>query len=105
MHLPLRLESFDDDTENIVTSILGVSAGERLWDRRGKLTSKLGFPTAGALLALAAMAIGALVHFWILNRALSTSIATSQTTLLLILGAMLGAWIGYRYDTWMRRSR
>ena len=32
--LPLRHESFDDDTENIVAAVLGLKAGERAWEER-----------------------------------------------------------------------
>jgi hypothetical protein len=103
--VPLRLESFDDDTENIITIILGASAKDRLWEHKGSLASKLGLSIAGLFLGLVVLIIGALLHFWISGRALSASIGTSLTTLLLILGAMSGAWMGYLYEARRRRSR
>jgi hypothetical protein len=101
--VPLRLESFDDDTENIVSNILGVSGKERLWDDRGKIAKKLVFSLAGCIVALAALGLGALVHFWILARPLSASVGAAATTLLLILGAILGAWMGLHYEARTRR--
>jgi TIR domain len=103
--VPLRLESFDDDTENIITIILDASAKDRLWEHKGSLASKLGLSIAGLFLGLVVLIIGALLHFWISGRALSASIGTSLTTLLLILGAMSGAWMGYLYEARRRRSR
>jgi len=101
--VPLRLESFDDDTENIIKIILGVSTKERLWDERASFFSKLAFSIAGLFVALVSLAVGALVHFWILQRPLSASIGVPTTTLLLILGAALGAWIGLLYKARRRR--
>ena len=46
--LPLRHESFDDDAENIVAAVLGVAAGARPWDDRGRLGTKLGMSAAGS---------------------------------------------------------
>jgi hypothetical protein len=101
--VPLRLESFDDDTENIVTTILGVSAKERSWDDRRKITTPFGFSLAGCIVALVILGIGALVHFWVLARPLSASIGAPATTLLLFLGAILGAGIGLLYEAQRRR--
>ena len=39
--LPLRHESFDDDTENIVAAVLGMSRKERIWKDKGTLWSKI----------------------------------------------------------------
>jgi TIR domain-containing protein len=36
--LPLRHESFDDDTESIVAAVFGASAKDRAWDDKGSLT-------------------------------------------------------------------
>jgi TIR domain len=102
--VPLRLESFDDDTENIVTAILGASAKERLWDDRSKITTKLGFSLAGCIVAFAILGVGALAHFWILARPLSASIGAPATTLSLILAAVLGVWMGLLYEARRRRQ-
>ena len=46
--LPLRHESFDDDTENIVAAVLGLSPGERAWEDKGTLKAKIGYAIGGA---------------------------------------------------------
>ena len=61
--LPLRHESFDDDTENIVTAILGVSAKERSWDDRGRVGARIAYFVAGAIAGLVFLALAALAHF------------------------------------------
>jgi len=100
--LPLRHESFDDDTENIVTAILGVSAKERSWDDRGRVGARIACLVAGAIAGLVFLALAALAHFWVWARPLSASIGDSATTLLLIAGTILGAWMGLRYEAWKR---
>ena len=95
--LPLRHESFDDDTENIVAAVLGRSAKERAWDDRSAFKTKIVYGLGGALLAAALMLAAALLHFWILGRPLSASIGAPLTTLLLIGGSILGVWIGLDY--------
>jgi TIR domain len=72
--LPLRHESFDDDAENIVATVLGVSGKERPWENKGTLWSKIAYGIGGAIVALAVVVAVALVHFWILDRSLSESI-------------------------------
>ncbi len=88
--LPLRHESFDDDTENIVAAVLGLSATERAWEDKGTLKAKIGYAIGGAIAVSALVLIGALLHFWILGRPLSASIGAPLTTLVLIAGAI--AW-------------
>ena len=102
--LPLRHESFDDDTENVVKAILGVSAKERIWDDSGKLIVKIGYSFAGIAAALVLLGIGALVHLQLWSRPISASIGDEATTALLIAGAILGAWTGFRYEA-RRRTR
>jgi hypothetical protein len=103
--LPLRHESFDDDAENIVTTVLGASAKQRLWDDKGKLVVKAGYTIAGVVLALILLAVGAQVHSWLWARPLEASIGDAATTLLLIAGAVLGAWMGLIYEAGRRRRR
>jgi TIR domain len=97
--LPLRHESFDDDTENIVRALGGGSARRRTWEDKGTLRSKIVYSTGGTLAALAIMVIGALVHSWLLARPLSASIGGPETMLLLIAGLLLGGWLGLRYES------
>ena len=47
--LPLRHESFDDDTENIVAAVLGLQAGERAWEDKGSLGGKIAYAVGGAI--------------------------------------------------------
>ncbi|HUU24998.1 MAG TPA: toll/interleukin-1 receptor domain-containing protein [Methyloceanibacter sp.] len=103
--LLLRHESFDDDTENIVAAVLGVPAKTRRWEDKGALGAKLPYALGGALIACALILIVALVHYWILARPLSASIGGPMTSLTLIAGAILGAWIGTRYEARKRKFR
>jgi TIR domain len=103
--LPLRHESFDDDAENIVSTILGGSAKARLWDDKGKLTVKIGYSIAGIAAALILLACFAMVHLWLLARPLSASIGDPATTLLLISGAIAGGWLGLAYEAGRRKRR
>ncbi len=103
--LPLRHESFDDDTENIVKAIFGAPAKQRLWDDKGNLAVKIGYSFAGLAAALVLLLIGALVHLWLLSRPISASIGDQATWGLLLAGAIAGAWIGFRYEAGRRRRR
>jgi len=101
--MPLRHESFDDDTENIVAAVLGRSAKERAWDDRSGFKTKIAYGLGGALLAAALMLAAALLHFWTLGRPLSASIGAPLTSLLLLGGSILGVWIGLRCASWKRK--
>jgi hypothetical protein len=103
--LPLRHESFDDDTENIVAVVLGLSATERAWEDKGTLKAKIACALAGAVAISVIMLTGALVHFWVLARPLSASIGGPLTTLMLIAGALAGALMGLRYEARKRKFR
>ena len=102
--LPLRHESFDDDTENIVSAVLGGTAKERAWEERNTLKAKIVYGVGGAIVAATLMLAGALLHFWILARPLSASIGGPLTTVLLIGGTIFGTWAGLRYAA-LRRKR
>ena len=95
--LPLRLESFDNDTENIVSTIAGTAAKREQGHGRRTLSSKIGFSLLGLLIASTLLTIGALAHFWVLGRPLSASIGGATTTLLLLVAAILGTLIGFIY--------
>ena len=103
--IPLRHESFDDDAENIVAAVLGVSAKDRAWEDRGKLRTKIGYGIGGAIAASALLLVAALAHFWVLARPLSASIGGPLTTLLLIGGTICGFWLGLRYAARRRKFR
>jgi hypothetical protein len=103
--LPLRHESFDDDTENIVAAVLGGAETARPWDDKGKLAVKLGYAAAGLLAAFVLLMVVALVHFWSAGRPLSASIGEAVTTLLLVVGAIAGAGLGLGYEARRRRKR
>jgi len=103
--LLLRHESFDDDAENIVAAVLGVTAGARPWDDRGRLGMKLGYAAAGLIAAVTAMIVTAIVHFWVVGRPLSASIGEAATTLLLLAGAAMGVVLGLGYEARKRKKR
>jgi hypothetical protein len=50
--LPIRHETFDNDTENVVSTVLGLSTKRHLWE--GKLGAKIAYAVAGGVLGLAA---------------------------------------------------
>jgi len=101
--LLLRHESFDDDTENILAAVLGVPAKTRSWEDKGSTWKKAVYALGAALIASTLILIFALMHYWILARPLSASIGGPLTTLILIAGALLGAWIGVRYEALKRK--
>ena len=103
--MPLRHASFDDDAENIITTILGTSAKQRIWETEEKLGAKIGYCVAGAMLIPALLVIGALVHFAIFDQPLAASIGDSTTALVLILSVILGGWFGLAYEARLRRRR
>ena len=103
--LPLRHESFDDDTERLVAAVLGVSAKEKSWEKEGTLWSKFAYAALGALAGSVFAVIGALFHYWVLARPLSSTIGGPVTVLLLIAIVMFGVWLGLRYEPQKRRLR
>jgi hypothetical protein len=92
--LSLRHESFDDDTENIVSAIRGTDAPERHWDRRISVWSRIAYGFGGATLAAAFIVVGALMHFWLFDRPLAASIGTPLTVLTALATICLGGWLG-----------
>jgi len=103
--LPQRHESFDDDTENIVAAVLGLSAGERAWEDKGSVGRRIAYAVGGALAVSMLLLLIALLHFWVLGRPLSASIGAPLTTLILFFGAIIGAWLGLRYEARKRKLR
>jgi hypothetical protein len=103
--LPLRHESFDDDTETIVAALLGLPTKERSWEDKGTLWSKIVYAIGGAAGASAIVIIGALAHFWILARPLSASIGEPVTMLVLISSFIFGVWLGLSYEARKRALR
>jgi hypothetical protein len=104
--LRLRHESFDDDAENIVATVLGVPAKGRLWEDKGTLWSKIAYAIGGVIATSALLLFGALLHFWALGRALSASIGGPVGTLLLIaISLICGIWLGLSYEARKRALR
>jgi hypothetical protein len=103
--LPLRHESFDDDTENIVRALGGRTSRRRTWEDRGTFWSKVAYSMGGGIAASVIVLIGALVHFWVFARPLSASIGGPMMLLLLVTGLIFGAWLGLIYEIRKRRSR
>jgi len=103
--LPLRHESFDDDTEKIVATVLDVPAKERPWEDKGTLWSKIAYGIGGAVAALAVVVTVALLHFSILARSMSESIGEAGTVLVLIASVIAGVWLGLAYEARKRALR
>ena len=103
--LPLRHESFDDDTENIVATVLGLSAAERAWEDKASLGGKITYALGGATLGALLMVLVALLHFWLMGRPLSASIGAPLTTLIIGAAALTGAFLGWRYKAGTRPVR
>ena len=103
--LPLRHESFDDDTENIVAAVLGLKAGERAWEDKASLGGKITYALGGATLGALLVVLVALLHFWLMGRPLSASIGAPLTTLIIGAAALTGAFLGWRYKTGTRPVR
>jgi len=101
--LPLRHDRFDDDAENILAVILGVSTKVRLWDKKGGLAVKLFYAASGAVLGFVALMVAAVVHEGIMERPLSVSIGTDFTMLLLIGCVVIGGGLGLYYEGRKRR--
>lgn len=103
--LPLRHESFDDDTENVLKTILGVSAKERIWDEKTKLSTKFGYAFAGLLAGLALWVLCGLLYFWLWGHFLAESIGNEANIALLTAVVATGAWMGFRYEAGRRKRR
>jgi hypothetical protein len=103
--LPLRHESFDDDAENIVATILGRRQRERDWEKRSGLLSKLLYAVGGVVVASGILLVVALAHFWIFDRALSASIGAPMTVISGICALVAGGWGGLLYAARPRADR
>jgi len=103
--LPIRHETFDDDTENVVSTVLGVSTRQRLWDDKGKLWVKIAYAAGGLVVGLILVVLLALVHTLVLARPLEVSIGGAATNLLLIAAALLGAWGGFMFEARRRKRK
>ena len=92
--LPLRHESFDDDTETIVAGLLGRPARERSWENKGTRWSKTAYAVGGAIAASAIILIGALAHSSIFDRPISASIGEPATVLVVTISLLLAfGWV------------
>jgi hypothetical protein len=103
--LPLRHESFDDDTENIAAAALGVSRRKRPWEDKGTLGSRIAYAVVGVIAAFALMLIVSLVHYWMLARPISASVGGPVTAMILAVSLIFGGWMGLRYEARKRGLR
>jgi hypothetical protein len=92
--LPLRHESFDDDTENILSAVLGTGARERNWEKKVSVWSRILHTLGGIAAAVAFLLFVALMHFWLLDRPLSASIGVPMTILTALITIIVGGWLG-----------
>ena len=103
--LPLRHETFDDDAENIVATIMGGGRKQRSWDEGGKLGAKIGYAAAGVFAGLAVWIIGGLLFFWLQGQFLADAIGNAANMVLLIAVIVGGALLGFLYEAKRRRRR
>jgi hypothetical protein len=94
--MPLRHESFDDDTENILAAILGKGRRERNWEKSTSALSIVLHVIGGVVGPGLTLVTVALFHFWIFDRSLSESVGTPMTVLIIVCSVILGLWIGLR---------
>jgi hypothetical protein len=100
--LPLRHDSFDDDTENILALIFGSTAKERLWEPTKPHWIDAWYAICGVLASWIFLLLIAVVHSWALRRPLEASIGLPLEYLAMAVVSILGGWIGWMYGR--RRS-
>ena len=88
-----------------IALILGAPAKERLWERQGKLGTRIGFALLGCALGLVSIVLVAMLHRTLLDRPLEASIGEVATTLSPLAFALLGGWLGLVYEARRRRGR
>jgi hypothetical protein len=103
--LPLRHETFDDDAENILATIMGGGRKQRSWDDQGKLGVKIGYAVAGVVAALALWIVAGLVYFWALGQFLAETIGNAANVVLLCGLVVGGALLGFLYEAKRRKRR
>ena len=101
--LLLRHESFDADTDKILSAALGVNKVAS--DHQGSLWSRAGYALAGIIAVAVLLLIAAITHFWILGRPLAGSVGEAGVELILIAGLVTGALIGLGYEAQKRRFK
>lgn len=103
--LPLRHETFDDDTENVVATVLGLPERQKLWDDKGKAVAKIGYALGGIIAASVLLIVAAVVHFLLQGRPISASIGSLATISLIFLTVIVGLFMGLRFEARKRRTR
>jgi len=92
--MQLRHESFEDDAEMLLTVLLGERTRERPWEKQTSIVLTTLHAFGGAVTAALIVITVALLHFWIFDRALSGSIGTPMTLLMITLSVIAGIWAG-----------
>lgn len=103
--LPLRHETFDDDTQNVVATVLGLPGREKLWDDKGKIWVKLGHALGGVIAASLVLIVAAVGHFLVQGRPISASIGSLATISLIFLTVIVGLFMGLRFEVRKRSTR
>lgn len=103
--LPLRHETFDDDAENIVSTIIGGGRRQRSWEEQGNLGAKIGYAIGGVFAGLLLWALGGFLYFWLLGHFLAETIGNAANASLLAVMAVGGALLGFRYEAKRRKRR
>ena len=103
--LPLRHETFDDDAENILATIMGGSRKQRSWEDQGSLGGKIGYAVGGILAAFALWIVLGLSYLWLAGQYLADTIGNTANTVLLAAVVIGGAFVGFLYEAKRRKRR
>ena len=103
--LPLRHETFDDDTENILATIMGGGRKQRSWEDQGSLGAKVGYAVGGVIVAFALWIALGLAYRWLVGQFLADTIGNAANVALLATTIIAGALFGFFYEAKRRKRR